>query len=448
MIQNKHLLKGKNVLVIGLGLSGQAAAKFLLKRGAIVVGADRNNDLLEHDGKVAELCSLGMETLHDSLELDLKRFDLVVVSPGVPHTHPYYQQAKDLGIEIIGEIELACRDITKKCVGITGTNGKTTVTLLVAHVLNSAGRKAQALGNVGVPLTTAVDESSDTDVEVFVIELSSFQLETLKHPFLDAGVLLNITPDHLDRYATMQEYALAKICLKSSLKSNAKFFVEEKCLQDFKPLFGKGKFLSYGYSGNCHVHTDTHAVFIDQKQMFLLPEQYRKRSHDLENLMAAYALCDALGISPSQFLSGLNTFKKPSHRIEFVRTVSDVHYYDDSKGTNIDAVVRAVDTLGGSIVLIAGGVDKGFPYTAWIESFGGKVRSICAIGQSAVKIKKDLEKSITVDLFGSLEDAVRHASKVASPGDKVLLSPGCSSFDMFKDYAHRGKEFQRIVNAL
>lgn len=443
-----HPLNGKRILIIGLGLSGQAAARFLLRRKAKVMGADRNLQLLNSDVNIVDLRSLGLEVCPDNESCDLSTYDLVVVSPGIPQTHPYYVQAKACGIEIIGEVELACRDISQTCVGITGTNGKTTVTLLVTHIMNCAGRKALALGNVGLPLTSAVDEAINNHIDTYVIELSSFQLETLKRPFLDAGVLLNITPDHLDRYATLQDYARAKISLSKNIKTNGMFFVEDKCLNEFKPLFREIKNQTYGYSDKCPIYTDGHDVFVGEQKAFSLPGPYKKKcSHDVENIMAAFALCNALGISNQDFLSGLETFKKPHHRIEFIRTISNVEYYDDSKGTNIDAVIRAVETLGGPIVLIAGGVDKGFPYTQWVKAFDGHVKCLCAIGQSASKIKADIGHSIPVHLFDTLENATRYASSMACSGDKVLLSPGCSSYDMFKDYVHRGNEFQRIVNS-
>lgn len=442
-------LKNKRVLLLGLGVSGQAAAHFLLRRGAKVVAADSNADLLGTNPVIADLRLKGLETVSDKLPIEMGSFDLVVVSPGIPVSHAYYQKAKAHQLEIIGEVELACREITQKCVAITGTNGKTTVTSLVAHVLNASGKKAKALGNIGLPLTAALDEEDTKETEIFVIELSSFQLETLSRPFVDAGVILNITPDHLDRYPTMQEYAMAKVRLKDNLKTSGKLFVEDRCWQDYKALFGNTPLFTYGYSSECYLSTDTHHVFAKGRSQFVLPVIYQnKRSHDVENLMAAYLLCHEMGVGPQDFLTALATFKKPSHRIEFVRTLDGVQYYDDSKGTNIDAVVRAVHALEGQIVLIAGGVDKGFPYTSWIEDFNGKVKAVCAIGQSAQKMQKDLASSIHVQLFDTLEKAVQHAASLARPGDNVLLSPGCSSFDMFKDYAHRGKEFQRIVNAL
>lgn len=459
-------LKGARVLVIGLGISGQSAASFLLKREAEVVGLDSNPMLDSTHEKISGLCRRGMSFVRGESIEDINQFDLVVVSPGISRSHPLYLKALEQGIEVIGEVELACREITTKCVAVTGTNGKTTVTLLTAHILEKAGIKAKALGNVGVPLTSAVDALGNDKADVFVIELSSFQLETLTKRFIDAAVILNITPDHLDRYPSMEEYAAAKIGVEKNLKENGRLFVEDKCSKDFGRLFNEGQYAIYGYDPQNHLYTDTQSIYHEGKQVLKISELLdfsssnaaqpsgklhmpgSGRSHDLENIMASYALCSSLSISPQDFLIGFASFQKPSHRIEFVKTVNGVHYYDDSKGTNIDAVIRAVEVLKGDIILIAGGVDKGFPYTPWIDAFGGKVKAICAIGQSKEKMKNDLEIAIPVMLFPDLEQAVVFAASMAKTGDNILLSPGCSSFDMFKDYVHRGLEFQRIVNGL
>lgn len=455
MTKVSSTFEGQCILVLGLGLSGRSAAHFLLRRGARVVGADRNYDALTSDKEITELCCKGMTIIPDNQECKMKQFNLMVVSPGILPSHPYYEKAINQGIEVIGEVELACRSLTQQCLGITGTNGKTTVTLLVAHILNHAGMYAKALGNVGIPLTSAIDQTNECkpqkviEKEIFVIELSSFQLDTLKSQFIDAGVILNITPDHLDRYGNMNGYAKSKIHLSDCLKSSGKLFVEDLCLNKFHSHFELCNFLSYGYSSTCFVHTDLNRVFVEDDEVFSLPLQYKgKASHDLENVMAAYALCREVGISAEQFLSGLQTFKKPPHRIQFVRTVSGVNYYDDSKGTNIDAVIRAVDSLDGKIILIAGGVDKGSPYTPWLHSIANRLKSICAIGKAAEKIKRELGEYIPVETFLTLDDAVARAAYVSQAGDTVLLSPGCASYDMFKDYAHRGEEFQRLVKAL
>lgn len=441
--------KGKNVLVIGLGISGRAAACFLLRRGAFVVGIDRNPDLLTSTGNLEDLITAGLQVQHDSQPLIIDRFDFVVTSPGISPSHPQVAQAILSKVEVIGEIELACRSISQRCIGITGTNGKTTVTLQIAHILNFSGLKARALGNIGTPLTAALDQQPYDPDEVFVIELSSYQLDTLSTRFVDVGVILNITPDHLDRYGTMGAYAASKLHLYDCLKVNGKLFIEDKCYQSFPDLVAGRCLFLYGYQNNCYIYTDKKYVYSKDGLSFFLPNVFQgKTSHDVENMMATFAVCREFGVSVEAFLDAIKTFKKPPHRIEFVRTLNGVHYYDDSKGTNLDAVIRAVQSLDGKIVLIAGGIDKGAPYSVWLDSIAHQIKFICAIGKASQKIKADLGNHIPVELFPSLEDAVSYAAKISQVGDSVLLSPGCSSFDMFKDYAHRGEEFQRIVRAL
>ncbi len=434
-------------LVIGLGISGRAAARFLLKRGAFVVAVDRDRELLEKHTEVALLKERGLKAFHESESIDLSSFDRVVVSPGVPQTNFYYKKARELGLKVIGEVELACQFIKQRFLGITGTNGKTTVTLLVTHVLNQSGFKAKALGNSGVPLTTELLEETDPST-IIVGELSSYQLETLEAKVLDAAAILNVTPDHLDRYQTMEAYAQAKFHIKDCLKAGGVLVIEEKCFAEYGYLLEQFPVETYGYHPKQSIYSDlTHMIVHEDK--IEMPFSYQgRKSHEIENLMAAYALCAKVGVTLEQFFRALASFKKPAHRIEFVRQYQQVNFYDDSKGTNIDAVIRAVESLKGDIVLIGGGVDKGASYKPWIPIFHGRVTCVCAIGQAAEKIKKDLSPSIPVEFFSGLDKAVEHAVKVAKPGMNVLLSPGCSSFDMFRDYAHRGDEFKKIVNYL
>lgn len=442
-----HIFQEKPVLVIGLGISGRSAAALLLKQNVPVYGVDGNRDLIQNNEEVATLRAQGLLAFHDTEVLDIQRFGCVVVSPGIPPSHRLFEEAKALGLPIIGEVELACRLLKGTYLGITGTNGKTTVTLLTAHVLQHCGLNARALGNVGTPLTSQCLEKSQN--EFFVIELSSYQLDTMDSQVLDAAVLLNITPDHLDRYSSMEAYAASKMHIIDIVKPGGLVYIEQKCWTDFGYLRSEFIPKRYGYSPDCELFTDLKHLITGKKIECILPSLYQgKMSHDLENIMAAYALCRYIGVAPEQFMEALATFQKPSHRIEFVREVNQVSYYDDSKGTNIDAVVRAVETINGKIVLVAGGVDKGSAYTPWIAAFADKVKCICAIGQAAPKIRKDLDQAIPVMVFSGLEEAVNHAAQIAKSGETVLLSPGCSSFDMFRDYAHRGEEFQRIVRGL
>lgn len=442
------MLNGKNVLVIGLGISGRSAARFLIKRGAFVTGVDQNRELLASNPEIAALRQQGMAVVHSSETLSLDSMDLVVVSPGVPPTDRFYAEAKTKGKEVIGEVELACRFVKGKMVGITGTNGKTTVTMLITHVLNQSGFPARALGNSGVAITSESAEEAIFSNEIIVAELSSFQLDTLHSRVLDAAIVLNVTPDHLDRYASMEAYAASKMHIADCLKKHGQLFVEDKCLQQYGHLLHGIKAKTYGYSSNCAIQANGAELRVEKHIECQLPPVYGRPSHDVENIMAAYGVCRFLGVTPNQFLAALATFKKPAHRIEFVKEKQGILFYDDSKGTNIDAVIRAVECMPGSVILIAGGVDKGAAYTPWIAAFGNKVKLICAIGQAAQKIQRDLSHAIPVQLCDHLQHAVNYAVGQAVKGDHILLSPGCSSFDMFRDYAHRGEEFQRIVNTL
>ncbi|MBS0653413.1 MAG: UDP-N-acetylmuramoyl-L-alanine--D-glutamate ligase [Verrucomicrobia bacterium] len=414
-------------LVLGLGLSGKAAVELLFAQGYQVIGADDKAD----PEQLRDLISRGLQLQSKSEDINWSLIKLFVVSPGISPKHPLYQAAAARGIEIVGEAELSFRSLSQPAIAITGTNGKTTVTLLIEHILNTSGIKAKALGNVGNPLSVYV--LNPDPGAVIVAELSSYQLETMSVPVFDAAAILNITPDHLDRYASMEEYAKAKCRLQRLLKPGSPFFVSQQVADGFAHL------LKPGYI----VYTQSESI------EEILSQEYRELGeHDIENAMAAWALCKPFKISAEQFRKGLSTFKKPHHRIEFVADIEGVHFYDDSKGTNIDAVIRAVQTMKGPVILIAGGVDKGSSYLAWKEAFCGKVKRIVAIGQAAPKIFRELSPFFEMEIVGSLSAAVEASLRHAVKGDHVLLSPGCSSFDMFRDYAHRGEEFQRTVFSL
>lgn len=445
---NPFKLSGKSALVLGLGLSGRAAVKLLLSRGVKVTAVDKNLQQLSSHAEVLRLKETGLKVFGEDESLAVQDYDIVVISPGIAPSHPLVRAAALLNIEIIGEIELACGFITNPCVGITGTNGKTTVTLMVSHILNACGIKARALGNVGIPLCTEVIEKTNPD-EVFVLELSSYQLETMRARILDVAVILNITPDHLDRYSGMEEYARAKARIADCLKACGAFYLDETSYLNFPNLFeGKNPNL-YGQGPTCVLRSEADFVYFKEKILYEWPAGQRgKFTHDVENALAAFAICQTFGIKGAQFLKALQSFKKPPHRIEFVDVIRGVSYYDDSKGTNLDAVMKAVSMLPGPIILIAGGVDKGAAYTPWIKAFEGKVKLVLAIGQAADKIKQDLGGKVVVELCSSMEEAVNLAALKAREGESVLLSPGCSSFDMFRDYAHRGDVFKSNVKNL
>ncbi|MES2198555.1 MAG: UDP-N-acetylmuramoyl-L-alanine--D-glutamate ligase [Chlamydiota bacterium] len=408
----------KTALVVGLGVSGKAALHFLRHLGYQITGVDKK-DLKQDLGLV------GVEVFTEE-EFPIEReFTCVVVSPGISFEHAIIKQALARGSQVMGEVELGFQYSKQKAIAITGTNGKTTVTSLVEHVLRLSGEKVKAIGNIGFAVTQYF-LNPDLE-EILVVELSSYQLETLEHPFFDAAVLLNITPDHLDRYDSFSHYAKTKARIQGCLKEGGELYLQEQVADEFSSFF-----------------TSSYQILGKDKQL----ELENLAEHERCNILAAWALCQKMGISAARFMEGLQTFKKPSHRIEFVCQIKGVDYYDDSKGTNIDATIQAVKTMKGPVILIAGGVDKGSSYTFWKEVFLGKVKQVFVLGEAAEKIYAELSLFLNVKIVDSLERAVQEASRVALEGDTVLLSPGCSSFDMFRDYAHRGREFQKFVALL
>ena len=397
-------------LVVGLGKSGIAAKNLLEREGDEVVGYD---DLI------------------DSTVPGVQTFDRLILSPGVPPSHRVVSDAAKCGIPIIGEAQLALERMKQRAIAITGTNGKTTVTLLIAHVLKEAGFSAHALGNVGAPLSDYVLNAKPDDIAV--VELSSFQLDTLSSKCFDMGIILNITPDHLDRYPSMEAYAISKCHLQHCLKPGGELWVHSSVAEEYAHLLST-QFQTFGENLDCLLTQNCINFSFSGK-------------HDIDNLQAAWIACRPF-VNEDVFWKAAQSFKKPAHRIEWVAAWNGVDYVNDSKGTNIDATIKAVEAMDRSTILIVGGVDKGASYAVWKKSFANKVRQVVAIGQASEKIAHDLRPEFDVVIVPSLSDAVHHSERTAQKGDVVLLSPGCSSYDMFRDYAHRGDEFKRIVYLL
>lgn len=418
----------KDALIIGFGLSGKSAAKLLLAKGFNVTAVDAKKDIIVLEDQ--ELLNKGVRLLDENARLP--KHDIAICSPGISFHHPVVKQCKN----VISEAELAFRYINQPVLGVSGTNGKTTVTLLVEHMLKKAGKKARALGNVGIPLTSAIETLEIN--EIVVAELSSYQLEGLNDPLLNASVLLNITPDHLDRYESMEKYAETKLKLRTLTKNKDDFLIHE----DY--LYLAPESACYGYGRHARLSTDLKNLYFEGVNQGFLPSCLQTKSHDLENFMAAYFLCLQCGVKHESMINAYASFVKPRHRIEFVAEIKGVKYFDDSKGTNIDAVIRALERMPGPVHLIVGGVDKGASYFPWMNAFKFCVKSIHAIGQAAQKIKKELAP-LQVNICKDLNEAFLRAQVQAAPGDVVLLSPGCSSFDMFKDYKQRGEIFQLLV---
>lgn len=423
-----------NCVVLGLGKSGISACLFLLKEGHRVIACDDKIQKVP-DGVTFVAAS--------ELQTQLAGVDLLVISPGVPPSHPVAKAARALGIETYCDVELAFQKVAKNpppMCAITGSNGKTTTTMLTAHLCNSAHLAAKTAGNIGIPL---LDEIENAKEDRLVIELSSFQLETMQTPVLDAAIILNITPNHLDRHADMEEYTWAKFRLAGCVKTGGQFWVHHS----LKHLAKNG--FTYGFEPTFDLYTDGKKISRFGKVETELPQALQQsRSHNVENFLAAYALARQWDADPDLCSQAYSTFEKPKHRLQFVRTVNQVDYYDDSKATSVDAVLRAVESLSKPIVLIAGGVHKGYPYTAWQKPFKEKVCNLVLLGQAASFIEQDLQGVVPIRRAGSFDEALAIATQLAQPQHIVLLSPGCSSYDMFSSFEERGKKFQELVFAL
>lgn len=405
-------------LIIGLGVSGKSAAELLISEGISVVAAQDQTISKEEENR--------FPVVRASDPFDFSEIDQVVVSPGVSPSHPLYARALELGLSVIGEVELALQRLPHRCLGVTGTNGKTTVCLMIEHVLNYCGIKAKAVGNIGVPLSTYCLKGSSE--EILIVELSSYQLETVQTAAFEAGIILNISADHLDRYSSLEAYAKAKCRLQRCLKGGGAFYVDRGTFYEYPHLLDQK---------NLEVFSP-----LEEGQL-CFPQRFSKC--DKENGGAAWAVVKGIGVAAEQFSQALATFQKPPHRIEFVAEWEKIAYYNDSKGTNVDAVIRAVEAMPGQVVLIAGGVHKGASYTPWKGAFARRVKKIILLGEAAPLMEEELSGDFLVQKVGSIEEAVKAATQSARPGECVLLSPGCSSFDMFENYSHRGEAFKRCV---
>jgi len=445
-------------VVVGLGKTGASCLRFLSKRGIPVSATDSR---LKPPG----LADLG--DLAESIDLRLGGFDLsllddasqVLMSPGVSLDEPIARAARERGIEVLGDVELFARHVHAPVIGITGTNGKSTVTTLVARMAAAAGRSVLAGGNLGVP---ALDLLEEPVPDLYVLELSSYQLETTSSLQLRAAVVLNVTADHLDRYASVVEYARAK----SRIFAKAATVV----LNADDPLVAgmeseAGGPDEAGGSGDA-VRTVTFSIEHGRADYSLLREGTRTLLarhgqalmdvarmkitglHNAANALAALALGDAAGLPMPAMLEALASFPGLPHRCEWIAEVAGVRYIDDSKGTNVGATMAAVAGMTGPLVMIAGGEGKGQDFTPLAAAFRGKVRHTVLIGRDAPMLAAALKGVCTTQMAASMDDAVALAAGEATAGDTVLLSPACASLDMFRDYGHRGDVFAAAVRRL
>jgi UDP-N-acetylmuramoylalanine--D-glutamate ligase len=447
-------LTNKRVLVVGLGKSGLSAARFLKSRGARVTVSDSRPATL-----IAELPGLldegfSVESGSHGL-LTFRRQDLIVVSPGVPMTTPELMTVKAVGARIIGELELGAQFLQGGILAITGSNGKTTTTSLVGEIFKASGAPTQVGGNIGRPVTQMV--ASDTPETVNVLEVSSFQLETIEsfHPRI--AVVLNITPDHLDRHGTFDAYIAAKARITEN-QTNADALVLNGEDHITQGLAAKTKANVYWFSARrpmrqgAFVHNGD-IIWLEReggKSERILPvsEIPLVGAHNLENVLAAVCVARLSNIPAETIRAAVAAFRAVEHRLEFVRELYNVRYFNDSKATNVDATVKAIESFPGNIHLILGGKDKDSDYAAMSDLLRQRVNTVITIGSAAEKIERQLAGVVKIESAGTLAVAVNRAHELAVNGDIVLLAPACASFDQFDNYEHRGRVFKELVAEL
>ena len=446
-------VKDKRVLVVGLGKSGVASALFLKQRGARVTVSDtKSPDQLREEIPMLLDHGIAVETGGHG-ERTFREQDLIVVSPGVPGDAAPLLQARAAGEPVIGEIELAAQNLPGDIVAITGSNGKTTTTTLVGEILAAGGLPVSVGGNIGTPAISLVERA--TRQTIVVLEVSSFQLETIQTFRPKVAVILNITPDHLDRHRTFQTYVDAKARIFENQQSSD-FAVLNEDDPTCKTLPDRTRAQVFWFSRKKEIQQgafvrDGKILFRDGKshrEVMLVSEIPLKGAHNLENVLAGVCAGALMGCEPAKIRQAIQNFKAVEHRLEYVATIKGVEYFNDSKATNVDATIKALESFPKNIHLILGGKDKGSDYTVLNDLLRERVKRVYTIGAAAEKIESHIKGAAEIVHAETLENAIRRASAVAEPGDIVLLAPACASFDQFQSYNHRGRVFKEVVQAL
>ena len=449
-------LDDKTILIYGMGISGKGVATLL---------KNHENSLILYDGnealdKEALLKELGLadkaKVITGKLsEEDLNGVDILALSPGISAFAPDIERARKAGVFILGEIEIAYEISKGRMAAITGTNGKTTTTALTGEIMKAAYPEVFVVGNIGKSFASVADET--TDNSVIVAEISSFQLESIDEFHPEVSAVLNLTPDHLDRHGSFENYAAVKMQIAKNQKPDEICVInyDDEYLRGLaegitpkKLYFSRKEELEYGIflKGDMICYKDENGLteIIRKDDMNLMGD------HNVENVMAACGIGIAMGVSIPVIADVVRNFQAVEHRIEFVCRRKGVAYYNDSKGTNTDAASKAVSAMVAPTILIAGGYDKGADFTEWIEGFNGKIRDMILIGQTAEKIKETALKCgfTNLHMCEDLKEAVTKAAEMANEGDAVLLSPACASWGQFKNYEQRGEMFKDFVRAL
>jgi UDP-N-acetylmuramoylalanine--D-glutamate ligase len=444
----------KRILVVGLGKSGLSAARWLIKEGAdVTIGDIRSKDDLQGE-LYDEALKLGarLETGRHRVETFVDQ-DMIIVSPGVPLEIGPLKAARDKGILIIGEMELAARLFDTPVVAVTGTNGKSTAVTLLELMIRGSGVTLFVGGNIGTPLMDYV--AGDRAADYVLVEVSSFQLDTMEQFCPVISLLLNITPDHLDRYSDYEAYVQSKLKIFQNQGPGHYAILndDDERLSRFRPKGGV-TVLRYGME-----EREGRNAFLDGKRMiarlagkkksyFDIEEFRLPGRHNLENLMGAVLAGLALGFRPDRIWDSIKDYKGLPHRIELIGSINGIDFYDDSKATNVDAAVRSVETFDKPLILIAGGRHKGGDYSPLVKAAEGRVKKAIFLGEAKYLLAGSFEGVIPFDLADSMGDAVSKAFTEAKADDVVLLAPACSSFDMFSDYGHRGRVFREEVEGL
>ena len=461
-------VKGKKIIIIGAGKSGVSAAILLKKAGAEPVIYDGNEkldiqgtkDKIDERLDAADKGSVRVVIGEPDMEERADAYALCL-SPGVPVDTEFVAGFKEKGIPVWGEVELGYLFAKGRIIAITGTNGKTTTTSLVGRIVSdwykNSGRPGQVYvaGNIGDPYTDIALDTKDEDTTV--LEISSFQLETADAFHPEVSAILNITPDHLNRHHTMENYAECKG--RISLRQSADEWCVLNANDEYLPAMAekmkcKKAFFSYTEEQECGLYHKDGSIYMsfdgEKKKVMDVNEMKLLGAHNVENVMAAIAMTERFGVPLDSIIESVKNFESVEHRIEYTATVKGVDYYNDSKGTNPDAAIKGIQAMVKPTVLIGGGYDKQNEYDEWIECFGDKVKALILLGQTADKIeacakKHGFENTIRVD---SMEEAVQKAYEITVPGDAVLLSPACASWGMFKNFEERGRIFKEAVRGL